>query len=112
LDQSDAPVYATRGRRIAVDLWGWIEPVAKIFGAAGVRWLRRRRLRRALENPKFPEGRTLEALRRAIGEADTKEGQERTRELLRGVKRGAKRARLLRRTDLQAEEMWGLRPED
>lgn len=95
-----------------MDLWGWIAPVAKLFGQAGVRWARRRRLRKALENSRFSDGRTLESLRRAIGEADTNEGRERTRELLRGVKRGAKRARQLRRSDPKAEEMWGLRSED
>ena len=95
-----------------MDLWGWIEPVAKLSGKAGRSCARRRRLRKALENPRFPEGRTLEWLRRDIGEADTNEGRERTRELLRGVKRGARRARQLKRTDPKAEEMWGLRSQD
>jgi len=91
-------------------VWGWIEPVAHLFGEKWVTWARRGRLKQALK--RFPGGRTLEALRRAAGEASTDEGRERTRELLRGVKSGALRARELKRPDPKAEEMWGLRSED
>lgn len=94
---------------MAVDLWGWIEPVFNVLEKVGVRGSRRRRLRKALEGPDWHEGRTLEALRRVAGEADTSEGRERTRGLLRGVKSGGMKARQLKRTDPKAEEMWGLR---
>ncbi len=88
--------------------YGWIVPVCTLFGAGARNWARRSYLRRCLENPRFPEGRTIDALRRAAGEPDTDEGRERTRELLRHIKRGRKRARILKR-DLNDEEMWGLR---
>ena len=94
-----------------MDWWGWIMPIAKLLGEWAYNWARRGRLRKALENPRFPSGRTLEALRRAAGEADTDAGRERTRELLRGVKRGVKRARMLLRPP-GTPEMWGLRSED
>ena len=93
-----------------MDIWGWIEPVWKLIGRAFSDRSRRRRLLAALENPRFPSGRTLEALRREIGEADTDEGRERTRKLLRGVRRDHRQARILDRSDPGAEEMWGLRP--
>lgn len=92
-----------------MDLWGWIEPVFNVLEKVGVRGSRRRRLRKALEEPGWPAGRTLEALRRVAGEGDTDEGRERTRELLRGVKSGAMKARQLKRSYPKAEEMWGLR---
>jgi Zn-finger nucleic acid-binding protein len=95
-----------------VDIWGWIIPVANLCGKAATNWARRGRLRKMLENPRYPQGRNLAALRRAVGEADTDAGRERTRELLRGVKRRAKKARQLKRTNPQASEMWGLRSED
>lgn len=48
-------------------------------------------------------------LRRAAGQPDSSEGRDQTRELLRHVKRGRKRARILARADPAAPEMWGLR---
>jgi hypothetical protein len=88
--------------------WGWMIPVSKILPKAIHDWALRRHLRRRLENPRFPEGRTLDFLRRAAGQPDTDEGRERTRELLRRVARGRKRARILIRAP-GAPEMWGLR---
>jgi hypothetical protein len=90
--------------------YGWIMPVCKLFGEGSHNWARRSYLRRCLENPRFPHGRTLDALRRAAGESDTEDGRERTRELLRHVKRGRKHARILKRGPGE-EEMWGLREE-
>ena len=98
-----------------MDIWGWIEPVAKIFGNRATSWARRRKLRAALENPQWagPEGgRTLDALTRVAGEADTETGRENTRVLLRGVRRGNKTARRVKTRDPQAPETWGMRSED
>jgi hypothetical protein len=89
--------------------WGWMIPLSKVGGQFIHNWARRAWLRRHLENGRFPDGRTLEALRRAAGEAETDEGRERTRALLHGVRRGSKRARILKRSDPNAPEMWGLR---
>jgi hypothetical protein len=94
-----------------MDFWGWITPVANLLGKQVSNWARRGQLRSALENPRWPEGRELEALRRVAGEADTDIGRENTRVLLRGVKRGDKTARQLKRSNPRAPEMWGLRSE-
>jgi hypothetical protein len=94
-----------------MDIWGWIVPVATIFGKAASNWARRRRLGKMMDSPRYPEGRNLEALRRVAGEAHTDTGRERTRELLRGVKRGRRQARELMRKP-GSPEMWGLRYED
>jgi len=94
-----------------MDVWGWITPVASLFSKGVANRARRARLRTMLVNPKFPDGRSLDALRRCVGEVDTDDGRERTRELLRDVKDGVRRARALRRSS-SAEEMWGLRAPD
>ena len=93
-----------------MNLWGWIKPVAELLRELVINRSRRHKLLAALEDPRYSEGRTLEALRREIGEADSEDGRERTRELLRGVRRGDKGARILKRSMPNAEEMWGLRP--
>jgi hypothetical protein len=88
--------------------WGWILPVSKLLPKAFHDWAVRGYLRRCLEDPRFPQGRTLETLRRYAGQPDTDKGREQTRELLRRIRRGRKRARILQRR-LGAPEMWGLR---
>lgn len=87
--------------------WGWIKPTVELCTTGVNNWRKRRRLRKALEV--YPEGRTLAALRREVGEADTEEGREQTRSMLRTVRRGNEQARILKRTDANTEEMWGLR---
>lgn len=87
--------------------WGWLKHVLSFGLSTTTNWLMRRRLRRALES--YPQGRTIEALRREAGEADTEDGRERTRVLLRMIRHGEKQARILKRTDPNAAEMWGLR---
>ena len=87
--------------------WGWMKPSYELCATAITNWLRKRRLRKALES--YSEGRTLEALRREAGEADTEEGREKTRALLRAIRRGNKQARILMRSGTDSEEMWGLR---
>jgi hypothetical protein len=88
--------------------WGWIVPVSKILPKAVHEWAVRAYLRRCLEDPGWPEGRTLKFLTAAAGQPDTPAGQERTRELLRHITRGRKRARILIRSPGQPE-MWGMR---
>ena len=91
--------------------WGWILPVSKVLPKALRDWATRGYLRRCLESPRFPHGRTLDFLRRAAGQPDTDEGREHTRELLRHVTRGQRRARILIRSNPGDPEMWGLREE-
>lgn len=87
--------------------WGWLKPVYEIGANFLFRRGRRAQLLKALDQ--YPDGRTLEALRLVAGEADSDEGREKTRELLRHVKRGKLHARILKRSDPKAPEMWGLR---
>lgn len=89
--------------------WGWIIPMSGVLPKVVHDWGLRRYLRLCLEDTRFPEGRSLDALRRAAGQPDTDEGLESTRELLRHVTRGRKRARILLRSNPTDPEMWGLR---
>ena len=96
------------GEELESLIWGWLMPICKLLSSGLSNWVRKSRLRRCLEKSKFPEGRTIDALRRVAGEPDTDGGREHTRELLRTVKRRRSYARILKR-DPNAEEMWGLR---
>jgi hypothetical protein len=88
-------------------VWGWLKPVYEIGANLLVKRGRRAQLLKALDQ--YHEGRTLEALRLVAGEANSDEGREKTRELLRQLKRGNKHARILKRSDPNDPEMWGLR---
>ena len=88
--------------------WGWIVPVSKVLPKLWHDWATRAYLGACLEDPRYKDGRTLRFLTAAAGQPDTPEGQERARELLRGVRRGSRRARRLIRAQ-GLPEMWGLR---